>query len=77
MGRGEAAVLSRTYQGPALRPLVHTWVNDVIEQFTGMRGRVRLAHRLRHDAARQSEIGSVGADGAREQGRSPTWAPSA
>jgi len=30
VGRGDAAVLSKTYRGPELRPLVHMWANDVI-----------------------------------------------
>ncbi len=62
VGRGEAALLSRTYRGPALRPLLHTWVNDVIEQFTGVRGVFgsRIAFAI---SGRQSEIGTVGADG--------------
>jgi TolB protein len=62
VGRGEASLLSRTYKGPALRPLLHTWINDVIELFTGVRGvfgsRIAFA-----SSGRQSEIGSVGADG--------------
>jgi TolB protein len=62
IGRGEAALLSRTYKGPTLRPLLQTWLNDVIETFTGVRGIFgsRIAYAT---SGRQSEIGSVGADG--------------
>jgi TolB protein len=62
VGRGEVSLLNRTYRGPALRPLLSTWTNDVIEFFTGTRGVFgsRIAFAL---SGRQSEIGSVGADG--------------
>jgi TolB protein len=62
VGRGEGALLSRNYRGPSVRPLVHTWINDVIEQFTGQRGVFgsRIAFAM---SGRGSEIGSVGADG--------------
>jgi TolB protein len=62
IGSGEASVLNRTYKGAALRPLLHTWLNDVIEQFTGVRGvfgsRIAFA-----GVGKQTEIGTVGADG--------------
>jgi TolB protein len=62
VGRGETAVLEKTYQGPALRPLVHQWVNDVIAQFTGTRGIFgsRIAYAM---TGKGNEIGSVSADG--------------
>ena len=63
LGRGEAAVLTKTYRGPALRPIVLEWVNDVIQQFTGIRGpfgsRIAFAQ-----TGRQGEIATIGADGA-------------
>ena len=36
VGRGDAAVMAKTYRGSELRPLVHMWANDVVAQFTGM-----------------------------------------
>lgn len=62
VGRGEGPVLEKTYQGSALRPLVHQWVNDIIAQFTGTRGIFgsRIAYAM---TGRGNEIGSVGADG--------------
>jgi TolB protein len=63
VGRGEAPVLTKTYRGPALRPIVLEWVNDVIQQFTGTRGpfgsRIAFAQ-----TGRQAEIATIGADGA-------------
>jgi TolB protein len=63
VGRGDAAVLSRTLRGEAVAPLVHAWVNDVIAQLTGKRGifgsRIAFAQ-----LGKSSEIGSIGADGA-------------
>jgi len=32
IGRGDAAVLTKTYRGSELRPLVQMWVNDIIAQ---------------------------------------------
>jgi TolB protein len=63
VGRGDAAVLSRTYKGDALRPLVHKWLNEVINQLTGKPGIFgsRIAFAM---VGKNSEIGSVGADGA-------------
>ena len=62
VGRGDAAVLSRTYKGDALRPLVHKWINEVIGQLTGKPGIFgsRIAFAM---MGSNSEIGSVGADG--------------
>jgi TolB protein len=63
VGRGEQPVLTKTYRGPALRPIVLEWVNDVIQQFTGTRGpfgsRIAFAQ-----TGRQAEIATIGADGA-------------
>ncbi|HEY0709340.1 MAG TPA: DPP IV N-terminal domain-containing protein [Polyangia bacterium] len=62
VGRGDAAVLSRSYRGDSLRPLVYTFVNEVIGQLTGKPGpfgsRVAFA-----TVGARSEINSVGADG--------------
>lgn len=63
IGRGEQPVLTKTYRGPALRPIVLEWVNDIIQQFTGTRGpfgsRIAFAQ-----TGRQAEIATIGADGA-------------
>jgi TolB protein len=61
-GRGDTAVLTKTYRGPTLRPLVHKWVNDVIAQLTGQPGTFgsRIAFAL---TGRSSEIATVGSDG--------------
>jgi TolB protein len=62
VGRGDAAVLSRTWRGESLRPLVHAFVNEVIAQLTGKRGvfgsRVAFV-----TVGPKSEVASVGADG--------------
>lgn len=62
IGRGESPVLSKTYRGPELRLLVHQWVNDIIQQFTGVRGvlgsRITFAQ-----TGRSSEIAAIGMDG--------------
>jgi TolB protein len=62
IGRGESPVLSKTYRGGDLRALVHRWVNDVIQQFTGIPGvlgsRIAFAQ-----AGGGREIASVGMDG--------------
>ncbi|MEM9488500.1 MAG: hypothetical protein AAGC55_05120, partial [Myxococcota bacterium] len=36
--KGDSPVLSRTYRGSELRPLVHLWCNEVIAYFTGEPG---------------------------------------
>jgi TolB protein len=63
VGRGEAPVLTKTYRGPALRPIVLDWVNDIIGHLTGARGpfgsRIAFAQ-----TGRQAEIATIGADGA-------------
>jgi TolB protein len=63
IGRGESPVLSKTYRGGDLRALVHFWVNDVIQQFTGTKGvlgsRIAFAQ-----TGHSQEIASVGMDGA-------------
>ena len=63
VGRGESAVLSKTYRGADLRTLVHEWANDVIAQFTGQRGvfGARIAFAM---AGKKGEIATVGMDGA-------------
>jgi TolB protein len=62
IGRGEAPVLTKTYRGGDLRLLVHHWVNDVIQQFTGVRGvlgsRITFAQ-----TGRTQEIAAIGMDG--------------
>ena len=62
VGRGENAVLTKTYRGPEVRPLVHSWANDVIMQFTGMRGVFgsRIAFAM---TGKNPEIATVGMDG--------------
>ena len=62
VGRGEAPVLTKTYRGSELRPLVHSWANDVIMQFTGLRGVFgsRIAFAM---AGKNSEIATIGMDG--------------
>jgi TolB protein len=62
VGRGDSAVLTKTYRGAELRPLVHRWANDVIALLTGQPGVFgsRIAFAL---SGRSSEIASVGADG--------------
>ena len=62
VGRGDAPVLARTYHGSELRPLVHMWANDVILQFTGMRGVFgsRIAFSM---TGRNPEIATIGMDG--------------
>jgi TolB protein len=63
VGRGDAAVLSRTYSGSEVRGLVHRWVNDVIEQFTGQKGPFgsRITFALANRG--QREIATINADG--------------
>jgi len=62
VGRGDAPVLTKTYHGSELRPLVHMWANDVILQFTGMRGVFgsRIAFSM---TGRNPEIATIGMDG--------------
>jgi TolB protein len=62
VGRGEAPVLTKTYRGPEARPLVHQWANDVIAQFTGLRGVFgsRIAFAM---TGRKPEIATIGMDG--------------
>ena len=62
VGRGEAPVLTKTYRGSELRPLVHSWANDIIMQFTGLRGVFgsRIAFAM---TGKSSEIATIGMDG--------------
>ncbi len=62
IGRGEAPVLTKTYRGSELRPLVHSWANDIIMQFTGLRGVFgsRIAFAM---TGKSSEIATIGMDG--------------
>jgi len=62
IGQGEAPVLSKTYRGGEVRPLVHMWVNDVIAQFTGTRGVFgsRIAFAM---TGRSPEVATIGMDG--------------
>jgi TolB protein len=55
-------VLTKTYHGSELRPLVHMWANDVILQFTGMRGVFgsRIAFAM---TGKNPEIATIGMDG--------------
>ncbi len=62
VGRGDAAVLTKTYRGADVRSLVHRWVNDVIAQFTGTPGVFgsRIAFAM---TGRRPEIATIGMDG--------------
>jgi len=62
VGRGDAAVLTKTYRGSELRPLVHMWANDVVAQFTGMRGVFgsRIAFAM---TGKNPEVATIGMDG--------------
>jgi len=62
VGRGESPVLTKTYRGSDVRPLVHRWANDVIAQFTGERGVFgsRIAFAM---AGRRGEVATIGMDG--------------
>jgi TolB protein len=62
VGRGETPVMSKTYHGSDYRLLVHAWANDVVMQFTGMRGVFgsRIAFAM---TGRSPEIATIGMDG--------------
>jgi TolB protein len=62
VGRGDSPVYTHTYRGSEIRPLVHAWVNDVIEQFTKIRGVFgsRIAFAMK---GRTGEIATIGMDG--------------
>lgn len=62
IGRSESPVLTKSYRGPEARPLVHQWANDVIAQFTGLRGVFgsRIAFAM---TGRKPEIATIGMDG--------------
>ena len=62
IGRGDSPVLSKTYRGGDVRALVHQWMNDVIQQFTGVRGALgsRIAFAM---TGRSAEIATIGMDG--------------
>jgi TolB protein len=62
IGRGESPVLTKSYRGPEVRPLVHQWANDVIAQFTGLRGVFgsRIAFAM---SGRRGEVATIGMDG--------------
>ena len=62
VGRGDTAVFSKTYRGGEIRPLVHAWANDVIEQFTKIRGVFgsRIAFAMK---GKQGEVATIGMDG--------------
>jgi TolB protein len=62
LGRGEGPVLTKTYRGSDLRTLVHQWVNDVIAQFTGVRG-VFGSRIVFAQTGRSTEVASLGMDG--------------
>jgi TolB protein len=66
IGRGESPVLTKTYRGSEVRPLVHRWVNDVIQQFTGTPG--PLGSRIAFaQTGRTPEIAAIGMDGGEMQ----------
>ena len=62
VGHGRVAVLTKQYQGPELRALVHRWSNDVIGKVTGMSGVFgsRIAFAMMD---RTPEIATIGMDG--------------
>ena len=62
VGRGDAPLLTKTYHGSELRPLVHAWANDVIAQFTGTPGVFgsRIAFAM---TGRSAEVATLGMDG--------------
>jgi TolB protein len=62
VGRGESPVLTKTYHGSELRPLVHMWANDIVAQFTGTPGIFgsRIAFAM---TGRKGEIATIGMDG--------------
>jgi TolB protein len=62
VGHGDAPVLTKTYHGSELRPLVHMWANDIVMQFTGMRGVFgsRIAFAM---AGKNPEVATIGMDG--------------
>jgi TolB protein len=62
VGRGDSPVLTKTYHGSELRPLVHHWANDVVAQFTGMPGIFgsRIAFAM---TGKRGEIATIGMDG--------------
>jgi TolB protein len=62
VGRGESPVLTKTYHGSELRPLVHMWANDIVAQFTGMPGVFgsRIAFAM---TGKSAEIATIGMDG--------------
>jgi TolB protein len=62
VGRGENAVLTKSYRGPEMRPLVHMWANDVIAHFTGLRGVFgsRIAFAM---TGKNPEVATIGMDG--------------
>jgi TolB protein len=62
VGRGESPVLTKTYRGSELRPLVHMWANDIVALFTGTPGIFgsRIAFAM---TGRSGEIATIGMDG--------------
>jgi TolB protein len=62
IGRGESPVLTKTYHGSELRPLVHMWANDVVAQFTGTPGVFgsRIAFAM---TGKKGEVATIGMDG--------------
>lgn len=62
VGHGDAPVLTKTYHGSELRPLVHQWANDIVQQFTGTRGVFgsRLAFAM---TGKNGEVATIGMDG--------------
>ena len=63
LGGSEQAVLTKTYRGAELRPLVHAWANDVIEKFTGQKGIFGSRITFAMTGRGSNEIALVGADG--------------
>jgi TolB protein len=63
VGSSESPLVNKTYRGADLRGLVHQWVNEVIAQFTGVRGvfgsRIAFVQ-----TGGTTEVASLGMDGA-------------
>ncbi len=62
VGRGDSPVMTKTYRGSELRPLVHMWANDVVAQFTGTPGIFgsRIAFAM---SGKSGEVATIGMDG--------------
>jgi TolB protein len=62
VGTSDSPLVTKTYRGPDLRGLVHQWVNEVISQFSGVRG-VFGSRIVFAQTGGSTEVASVGMDG--------------